>query len=93
MAEIVNLRQARKRLARAAAADQADANRTAFGLPKRLREAAKTERETLASRLDGRRLGKPQTDAGSNGFADTAADTATVPSTLTDGPADTRSAD
>ena len=88
MAEIVNLRQARKRLARAAAADQADANRTTFGLPKRLREAAKTERETLAQRLDGRRLAKSAPDAGS---ADT--DTAPGSSEPTARPADIRSGD
>lgn len=93
MAEIVNLRQARKRLARAAAADQADANRTAFGLPKRLREAAKTESETLASRLDGRRLGRSQTDAGSNPSADAAIETSTVPLKPIGGTADTRSDD
>ena len=93
MAEIVNLRQARKRLARAAAADQADANRTAFGLPKRLREAAKAERETVAGRLDGHRLARPQPEGRSSDVTETPADTAVAPFKPNDRPAGIRSGD
>jgi hypothetical protein len=56
MAEIVNLRQARKRAARGKSEAAADANRTAFGLPKQLRSAAKAEQARLAAELDGRLL-------------------------------------
>lgn len=53
MAEIVNLRQARKRAARDAAATRADANRTAFGLPKQLRAAARAEKARAEARHAG----------------------------------------
>ena len=56
MAEIINLRQARKRAARDAASATADANRTAFGLPKAMRSVAKAEQERDAARHDGRLL-------------------------------------
>jgi hypothetical protein len=43
MAEIVNLRRARKARARAEAEKQAEANRAAFGRPKAEKRAAKAE--------------------------------------------------
>jgi hypothetical protein len=55
MAEIVNLRQARKRKARTAAESEASQNRISFGLSKQERGLAKAERERAARTLDGAR--------------------------------------
>ena len=63
MAEIVNLRQARKRAARATASAKADANRTAFGLPKALRSAAKAEAAKQKDEHDGRLLSSRASNA------------------------------
>jgi hypothetical protein len=52
MAEIVNLRQARKAKARDEKAKAADANRTLHGTPKHLRDLAKARREKSARELD-----------------------------------------
>lgn len=50
MAEIINLRQARKAKTRKHAAAKADANRAAFGRTRQEKDAAK-ERAALAERL------------------------------------------
>jgi hypothetical protein len=55
MADIVNLRQARKRKARGAAERQAAQNRVSSGLSKAERNLAKAERERAARTLDGAR--------------------------------------
>jgi hypothetical protein len=52
MAEIVNLRQARKAKARDEKAKAADANRTLHGTPKHLRNLAKARSEKAARELD-----------------------------------------
>ncbi|GGD20383.1 DUF4169 family protein [Aureimonas glaciei] len=68
MAEIVNLRLARKRALRRDDAEKADANRIAFGMPKALRDKAERENRQAARALDGVRRGNvadPAGDAGS----------------------------
>lgn len=52
MAEIVNLRHARKAKARDEKAKAADANRISHGTPKRLRNLAKARSEKSARDLD-----------------------------------------
>lgn len=56
VAEVINLRTARKAKARAAATAQADRNRIAHGRTKGEKQAAKLEAETLRKKLDGARL-------------------------------------
>ncbi len=53
MAEIVNLRRARKNLARAENAKQADANRIKFGRSKAEKNLAKIEDKNAEKFLDG----------------------------------------
>jgi hypothetical protein len=53
MAEIINLRQAKKQAARKAARSQADANAAKFGRTKVERELEKTRAEKAARDLDG----------------------------------------
>lgn len=53
MAEIINLRQARKARQRAAAVAQADASRARHGLTKAERRLAEDETARLAATLDG----------------------------------------
>lgn len=53
MAEIINLRRARKAKARADAARQADANRLAFGRTKAEREVATLDADRARRLLDG----------------------------------------
>ncbi|MGJ3232285.1 MAG: DUF4169 family protein [Oceanicaulis sp.] len=53
MTKPVNLRQARKRKARADKAKQAEANRVAHGTPKAVRDLEAARREMLAKRVDG----------------------------------------
>lgn len=55
MADIVNLRQARKRKARADAARLADANRILHGRTKAERAATRAERDRHEAALDGAR--------------------------------------
>ncbi len=55
MSEIVNLRQARKAKARAAAADKAAENRLRFGASKAERTVETGNREIARRRLDGHR--------------------------------------
>lgn len=60
MAEIINLRRARKVKARAGRAAQADANRIHHGLPKAERALAAARRDLDGARLDGaQRTGAP----------------------------------
>jgi hypothetical protein len=56
MAEIVNLRRARKRRARARDAKVAEANRSRFGTPKAERERSKAEKAAEVRRHEGHRL-------------------------------------
>ncbi|MDI1295690.1 MAG: DUF4169 family protein [bacterium] len=53
MADIINLRQARKAKMRADKAGQADANRAKFGRTKAERIAASDEKDRMARLLDG----------------------------------------
>ena len=65
MAEIVNLRQARKRAARAHAESAAAKNRRLHGVPKAERALAARLSKSEADRLDGARLtrtGAPRDD-------------------------------
>jgi len=55
MSEIVNLRQARKRKARADREAEAAANRARHGLSKAERTAAAAEKSNIAKTLDGAR--------------------------------------
>lgn len=56
MADIINLRTARKARARAAAAATADANRAAFGRSKEEKRQARDEQTRAAKLLDGAKL-------------------------------------
>lgn len=60
-ADIVNLRQARKRKAREIADRKADTNRIAFGATKAERSLRETEKAIADRRIDGHRLEKDQT--------------------------------
>ncbi|HEX3651715.1 MAG TPA: DUF4169 family protein [Rhizomicrobium sp.] len=60
MAEIVNLRRARKSKARAEAAAQADANRAKHGVSKCERDLAKARAEMLDRDLAARKLNEKQ---------------------------------
>lgn len=56
MAEIVNLREARKRKARVEKDKTAETNRVAYGKPSPLRRAEEIEAKRLQARHDGHRL-------------------------------------
>jgi hypothetical protein len=56
MAEIVNLRLARKRKAEAEKQAEAAGNRAAFGRPKRERKLTEAERRRETKKLDGHKL-------------------------------------
>lgn len=56
MAEIVNLRRARKARIKAEAEARAGANRIAFGRTKAEKKQSEAEKALQASRLDGHRL-------------------------------------
>ncbi len=62
MGEVVNLRLARKRKARAEHDAQAAANRALHGRGKSEKIAEKTARQRSEASLDGHRLGKPDED-------------------------------
>ena len=62
MAEIVNLRRARKAKERAAASAAAAANPRAFGRSKADRARGEAESDVAARRLEGHRLGEPERD-------------------------------
>ncbi|OYW66507.1 MAG: hypothetical protein B7Z40_11195 [Bosea sp. 12-68-7] len=59
MAEIVNLRRARKQRARQEAEQQAQQNRIAFGRTKAERSLTQAERDKAARALDGHHLAPP----------------------------------
>jgi hypothetical protein len=59
MAEIVNLRRARKQRDRQEREKTAQENRVAFGLLKSERELTKAREDLERNRLDAHRLGKP----------------------------------
>ncbi len=59
MAEIINLRRARKQRARQDADKQAQQNRIAFGRTKAERSLTQAERDKAARTLDGHRLAPP----------------------------------
>jgi Domain of unknown function (DUF4169) len=59
MAEIVNLRRARKAKERRRAETEAAANRAAFGVPKALKQEARAERELQQRRLEDHKLANP----------------------------------
>ena len=56
MAEVVNLRTARRRAARQKAEASAAENRIAYGFPKRERAQAQAERDQALQRLDQHRI-------------------------------------
>lgn len=56
MAEIINLRQARKQKARAEAEKTAAQNRIAFGRTKAERKLTEAERDKAARHVDGHKL-------------------------------------
>ena len=56
MAEIVNLRRARKAKARAEAASEADANRSKHGVSSKLRKLDKARTEKAARSVDAHKL-------------------------------------
>jgi F0F1-type ATP synthase membrane subunit b/b' len=56
-AEIVNLRNARKRAARSKDEKEAAERRVAHGTPKRLRQEIKAKRDRAQRELDGHRRG------------------------------------
>jgi uncharacterized protein DUF4169 len=56
MAEIVNLRRARKAKVRAASAAAADANRIDHGVSKGTRQRARAEKEKLRRETDSKKL-------------------------------------
>jgi hypothetical protein len=60
MAEIVNLRRARKARARAVAKTAADANRTRHGISKRARQRARAELQKLHRDTDSKKLDSPE---------------------------------
>lgn len=62
MADVINLRTARKAKARAAAAAEADRNRVVHGRTKGEKQAAKLEVEALRKKLDGARREGPSED-------------------------------
>jgi hypothetical protein len=59
MAEIVNLRRARKAKARDKAEEEAATNRAKFGTPKAVRKAAEAQADLAEKRLAGHRLDTP----------------------------------
>lgn len=61
-AEIVNLRQARKRKQRADSEKQAEDNRRKFGRSKAEREAARRRRDELEKKVEGHRLSPSDDD-------------------------------
>ncbi len=64
MAEIVNLRRARKRKAREIAAGEAADRRVESGISQIARKAARAQRELAERRLAAHRLDGPAPDAG-----------------------------
>lgn len=63
MAEIINLRQARKRRTRAERSAEADANRARHGQPKAVRELDAARRARDDARLEGHHIDAPDEPA------------------------------
>lgn len=63
MADIINLRQARKARARADKARQAEVNRARFGETKAERQARAQEEEWAARQLEGKKLDRAEEDS------------------------------
>ncbi|MEZ0170059.1 DUF4169 family protein [Microvirga sp. TS319] len=61
MAEIINLRQARKQKARAEKEARAEQNRIAFGRTKAERELTRAERELAERRIDSHKRDETET--------------------------------
>jgi hypothetical protein len=61
MAEIINLRQARKQKARAEKEARADANRIAFGRTRAEKNLTKAEQDLAKSRLDSHKRDHDET--------------------------------
>ena len=64
MAEIVNLRMARKKAARERREELADKNRAAYSVPGRVRRAARAESDREQRILDGHRRQEPESERG-----------------------------
>lgn len=62
MAEIINLRRARKTRARADEAAKADGNRIAFGRPRKAKTLQQKRESLEADRHEGHRLGRGEGD-------------------------------
>jgi hypothetical protein len=62
MADLINLRNARKQKARAEKDKSAQANRVLHGTPKVLRKLADTQKDQAQGRLSGHKLEKPDGD-------------------------------
>ncbi|MBN4097550.1 MULTISPECIES: DUF4169 family protein [Methylobacterium] len=62
MAEIINLRQVRKAKARAEADTKAEANRIAFGQPKKARTLQQRRKALETERHEGHRLERGEPD-------------------------------
>ena len=62
MAELINLRNARKRKAKAEQEKTAAANRALHGTPKVLRKLADAKKDQADQRLSGHKLEKPGDD-------------------------------
>ncbi|WP_020091299.1 DUF4169 family protein [Methylobacterium sp. 285MFTsu5.1] len=62
MAEIINLRQVRKAKARAEADTKAEANRIAFGRPKKARTLQQRRKALETERHEGHRLERGEPD-------------------------------
>ena len=60
MAEIINLRRARKGKARAEKEKSAEANRLLHGTPKQLRNLAEARKDKADEALSGHKLEKPE---------------------------------
>jgi hypothetical protein len=67
MAEIINLRRARKAKARSDAAAEADRNRVRHGIPLTERKLAKSRQDRDAADLDGARRVAPPADSPESG--------------------------
>jgi hypothetical protein len=63
MAEIINLRQVRKAKARAEADTKADANRIAFGQPKKAKTLQQRRKALETERHEGHRLERGESEA------------------------------
>lgn len=64
MAEIVNLRRARKARQRREKQAEAEANRALFGEPRRLAELRRRRQEQAGARLEGHRRGTTDEEKG-----------------------------